>query len=334
MTRLGSFVVSGLCLVGFQVSSVGMGYAQEPVVPTLRTPIGEVLEEQTKREEITLEKLRLALDDNAPVSDRVASLSGLGGIEYDYLLANADRLVMEDPEIATRIISIVGGYISMLPSRSHHEGHGNETDLVSYQFDLVDQSEAVLEIALKHPAAEVRTAAATTLAPRNNVAALVALEEMINNGSIEARQGVSYLSLAPSETSAPFLEPYLMEGELEARAAAVSQLAYIPEYTTRVREVALGADTPEEITLAALRGLSQTDDEFLVYAPAIAADGIRSVETREAALRASLEAVTVSESPDKEVLNTVVRSLKQVSESLNTEEALETFQAFESRINQ
>jgi len=321
--------------IGLLLASPSFVLAQEPKLPSERSPLEVIRSAQLERQEETVSSLRIALSDEATLEERQSALSNLGGVEYDYVLANGEGLVNSPSDLARQVVSIIGAEISMLPSAASHT-HGNNGDamdaLSMYQTNLVQRSETLLEVALQHPDTSVRIEAASILAGRGNTRALVSIDQMIQEGEIEAREGLGYMSLAPNQLASPFVERYIDSGDTLTRAAAISQLAYNPSYTSRVREIALNSDTSSEITAAALPGLARTDSDFLEYGLALANSKDLPVITREGALKESL-GLLIARSPENATIDgTIAKAFEGVSIELNTENALDAYRAYQQQI--
>ena len=320
----------------FAAASTSM--AQDVVIPTTRTPLGSVLAVQMEREASTIERLGIALNADLPIEERQRALSELGGLEFDYLLANGEGLVTAAAPLATQATLTIGAEIAMLPSYNNSGGHGKSAreeapslPLSRYQQALVVRSEELLGLALKHESPEVRLQAGTILASRGDVSALSTINALISEGEIDARLGVGYMSLAPNQIAAPFVEQYAFEGSDEVRAAAISQLAYNPSYLDKVRTVALDPSSSPIVTSAALPGLAITDARFLEYGPVLAVGSQFPTLVRETALKESLSVLSGGQNSLTLIEESIVSALRDSSIDLNTETALEAYRAFETR---
>lgn len=306
--------------------------AQDVVIPTARTPLESVLAAQMEREAATVERLSIALNDGLPLEERQQALSELGGVEFDYVLANGEALVTAAAPLATQIALIIGAEIAMLPTHQRYDGHGDgaRDPLSKYHQGLVARSEELLGLALKHESPEVRLQASTIVASRGDVAALSTIDALIAEGEIDARLGVGYMSLAPSQIAAPFVARYAFEGSEEVKAAALSQLAYNPSYLDQVLAVALNPNSSPLVVSAALPGLAITDASFLEYGPALAGDSQFSTVVRETALRESLGVLFGGPGSLTPIENYVANTLRDSSIELNTESASEAYRSFET----
>ncbi|RVJ72541.1 hypothetical protein [Sinorhizobium medicae] len=315
--------------------SAQIGVCAEPAIPTERNPLPDVRSAQESRQSDTIASVKVALDKTESLKRRVDAISSLGGVKFDYLLANGEGLVASDAPIAKAVVTVIGSEIAMLPSSEGH-AHGGEGDdqYTRYQNTLVERSEKLLRSALSHPDFDVRLEASNILTARGDPQAIVAIDTMIQKGELKAQAGIGYMSLAPADIASPFVEKYLTADNDESRAAAVAQLAYNPRYVEQVRGIALADGTPPNVVAAALPGLSASDPTFLEYGVAIANDESATVKEREAALAASANVLLSRQDSSPDFVKKLSSTLKQASTEVGTRTAIETIESLERGVRE
>lgn len=330
MAILGVVVVTNLA------TSSTIATAQNVRLPEIRTPVAEIRTIQDQRKDEILQLLKLALDESAPADKRASAVSSLGGINYDFLLANAEPLIKSKAAaVALATVRVLGGQIAMLPSDGQH-AHGSgsqEADaLTAYQKRLVSRTVEVLRLALVHPDLGVLEQASSILASRGDAQSLAAIQGMIDRGDLPPKKGIGYLTLAPTNVASPFIEKYLSADRAEVRAAAAAQLAYNPNYTAQVRALALAPKATGDVVRAALPGLAVTDRAFLEYGVALSQNARVTPEVRSEAVKAVVSA-TISRKLDPAIVNAIASSLNETARNTGSSEAAKAIQVLKQRYN-
>jgi hypothetical protein len=295
---------------------------QEIKIPTERTPIPELRALQDRRMAEIEQLLKTALDGSRPIPERVSSIRSLGGVNFDFLLANARELVSDrEPAVALTTIEVLGAQVAMLPAPGHPHGDNSGGDkLGSYQDQLVSEVLDFLRLAQRHSDLTVRSRASSILASRGDAQALASIQTMIDKGELPAKQGIGYLTLAPTNIASPFIEKYLTTKNPEIQAAAVAQLSYNPSYTEKVRNVALASDVNNDVLRSALPGLAATDSSFLTYAIGVTQNAKYSEEVRGAAVE-EIVRVTLSKETDINKVRALVPALETSVKNLTPNSA-------------
>ena len=233
-------------------------------------------------------QLEVALNPGQQQAKRLEAVRYLSGANFDYLLANAEPLIKSDDEaLSQATVSALAARIAMVPEHSKAHTHGASAD-DTYESSVVTQTLQLLELALNLPLAGPRNEAAAFLAARGHTGALTRIQRLIDEGKLSGKQGVGYLSLAPTHIASPFIQKYAVEGDPDTQAAAVGQLAYNPIYTAQMRDLALKSTTSPKVLIAALPGLAATDSTFLTYGVALAQNKDRPAEVREQAVESTV----------------------------------------------
>jgi len=323
--RISTNWVHPLLALGLVVVSANSTLA-EVKKPTLTNPDPAIQELVAKNASMIDSWLTSALSDDLPPSDRVAAIHRLSGVYFDYLLANSEALVLDkQPEVGHATVATLGGQIAMIPG---HEGEGASA-FDAYQRDIVQDSLKVLRIALDNPAPSVWGEAATILASRGDAFTLERVQMFVDEGRVEGKKGIGYLSLAPMPVASKYIQKYASTEKVDLRAAAVAQLAYNPDYTTLVRELALNPQTPQQVTASALPGLASTDREFLDYGLALARNKNLNKDLRTQALEYTVRYTIESKTPESAV-RTMVPLLVETANELASKKALDAVQDLKS----
>jgi len=302
------------------------------LLPAERTPLPNVRAAQEERQDETISLLKIALDSSKSTEERAESVSKLGGIRYDYFLANGEKLVSTDALIVKKAISVIGGEIAMI--HGHHADGSERDELSLYQDKVVKRSESFLKKALDHTDFTVRLEASNILLSRGKKDGLLAIDNMIKAGEITPKVGVGYMSLAPIEESSVFVEKYVTEGDTDAQAAAIAQLSYNPAYVDKVRGIALASGTNEKVIAAALPGLARTDIKFLEYGVDLAGNAELDNRVREAAIVSTLgllgQRLKANTNPEETKKLTV--RIKSALDITQSEKAVEAYRTLEQQM--
>ena len=321
----GTRAVSMLGTVGALVALCAVEAAADIKQPHAINP---VVQDTVRKNAADIETvLNRALDPALPSPDRVDAVRQLSGIYFDYLLANAGDLVGDqNPEVAAAVVRSLGGQIAMLPDHQHGtvaHGAGAAADYDTYQRDVVQDSLAALRAALEHPAAEVRNEAAAILSSRGDAQALARIQGLIDEGKMDGKQGIGYLSLAPTDVASGFIEKYAASPDPEVQAAAVGQLAYNPDYTAQIRDLILSPDAESRLVTTALPGLAATDDQFLSYGLALAQNPNVDEATRTQAFESTIT-YTIRTEASEAAVRTLVPVLTDTADELSSPSAMES----------
>lgn len=293
--------------------------ATETKAPEVTNPrFKEVLaKEQTEIANL----LQRALDEEVPAATRVEAINVLNESYYDYLLANAAPLIAEkDAHVSLATVRALGGQIAMLPSNhGHHKEPPNEQE--EYQAYVVKTTLAMLRAALD-ASNDARNEAAAILASRGDTAGLDLIQALMDQGRMDTVKGLGYISLAPSPIASSYSEKYSLSPNPQVQSAAISQLAYDPSYTDKIRDLALDKDTPKEVMASAIPGLAATDKEFLSYGPKLAEDPTLDDTVRAQAVTYSAKFAIENETPKGEVFE-FVPALSKAAGELGSKDALD-----------
>jgi hypothetical protein len=267
--------------------------------------------------------VRRALNASAGTPDRVAAVNGLAGLYFDFLLANGEPLVKDtNADVAHVTVLNVAGQIAMLPG-GHTGSHDHDPPVSAsdeYQAQLVQESLRILRLGLNHSNEVVRNEAAAALTSRGDVQGLSRIQGLIEEGRMSSREGIRYLSLAPLQLAASYLEAYLSSPDVATKAAAIAPLSYDTRYTARVRTVALDANAGSAVLQAALPGLAVTDKDFASYGLPMAQNKSLSRETREVALESTIK-FTMKTRPSEGVVRNLAALLDETALELNSDKA-------------
>jgi len=301
-------------------------YGQDLAESEIRTPVEDVRAAQDAEIDKIKFDLKIALTEGGPADARVQAISDLGGIGYDYLLANAAPLVHSaDSTVAQAAVEALGSAIAMLPG--DHTAHAGANDPLSqYQGHVVMTTEELIRAGLDHPDLSVRARAAEIMASRGDKQSLAAIQALIDKGQFSAKQGIGYLTLAPTQTASPFIEKYLSSPSVEAKTAAAAQLSYNSDYTDEVRKIALSPESGSGVLAAALPGLAQTDQSFLEYAVALTQDPRITDEVRAQAVQQVVR-VTLGKGTDAAQVKVLVPALENSVKQLQVKSATDALQS-------
>lgn len=278
-------------LAGVLLAGLSSACAQSPPQPAILNPDPAVQARYIRDAKVISDLRTIILSSEHSTAKQVSAVQQLSGKYFDYALDIAQKVIdSAKPEVGLAMVSALSARISMLPSSQHaHSRSASPFD--EYTARLVAKSRSALLHALDNKHASIREEAAAFLASRGDHDAAAKIQTLAEKGALPADLAISYFSLAPREVGSAYLAKYLKAGNANHRAAAISRLAYDPQYTTMVKAIALDAKEDSRVISAALPGLAASDKDFLSYGPAIASNKNMSNQVREAAVESTVKFV-------------------------------------------
>ena len=206
--------------------------------------------------------VRTATDTGRPVADRLAAFRRVR-LSFSHAALDPALLLVADENaaLAVEAARFLAAQITMM---NHGAASGHDHQAAD---DPVARAREALRHALSDRRQEVRSIAATTLASMGDQVALERLSEAYQKGQIKDGEAVSYLTLAEAGVGASYVEKVLQNGSVAARSEAISYLAPLPQYRTRIRDQYLLDDKSNtDLRATAARVLAKSDPQFGTYA--------------------------------------------------------------------